>query len=206
MSDQAKRLMGFIGNGILSYFSEDLKSNQRLLLKTPDTGNIEDYFHLFPQTKVLILIRDGRDTVESFAKSWGGLATFKRMTRRWKDRIIQLESFQQRLNASGMKDKYLIVKYESLNENQEGEVMKALNFIGLEPDKYPWEALKKLPVLGSSDFRGESKEVNWKPLQKNDQFNPTGKWIEWSKGKKRTFKKIAGSELIRLGYEKDLNW
>lgn len=203
---QAKKMMASIGNGILDYFSEGLEEGQKLLFKTPDAGHLEDYFHLFPNTRVVILVRDGRDTIESFRKSWGGNGSFIHMSKRWKQRVNQIEEFKKRAEASGYSNRYFMLKYEELNTNANEELRKVFDFLNLDADLYPWSELDEAPVLGSSSFRGGEGKVHWNPIAKDQNFKPTGKWKNWSSRRKKVFKKIAGAQLEKLGYEEDLNW
>ncbi len=205
-SDQAKKLMSYIGDGILNYFSEDLCEDELLLLKTPDAGNFMDFFHLFPSTKVVLLIRDGRDTVESFLKSWGGSASFGKMTNRWKDRMIQIEKLIERAKEAGIDQNIYCLKYDNLNSNTEEELSKIFDFLDLDASIFPWDKLKQTPVLGSSSYRGGEKDVHWKPIAKTNDFKPSGKWMEWGERKKSRFKKIAGKELVKFGFAENNAW
>ncbi|MEM6831563.1 MAG: sulfotransferase, partial [Bacteroidota bacterium] len=206
VDEQTKKLTATIGDGIINYFTDELNADELLLFKTPDSGNIQDFFHLFPSEKVILLIRDGRDTVESFLKSWGGTALFKKMTIRWKNRMNQIERFMEQSKQSGFMDQLLLVNYEDLNATTEKELTKIFDFIDLDKKLYPWDDLEKIPILGSSTYRGDEAKVNWKPVEKKSDFNPSKKWENWSARKKRTFKKIAGDELINFGFAKDQRW
>ena len=203
---QVKYLMHSIGNGILDSLAVGNGVNKTLLLKTPDAGHFEDFFHLFSDVKVIILIRDGRDTVESFSASWGGPHVFRKMTKRWKNRMESIEGFVVRAENSGMSDRFHKTSYEALNENGEEELKKILKFLDLSIDLFPWQELENLPILGSSEFKNGQGEVHWDPLIKSKSFQPSRKWKNWDNGKKRAFKRIAGDLLIRQGFTADDQW
>lgn len=202
----AKELMRHIGRGILQYFSTFITSGKTLLFKTPDAGNVENVLHLFPQAKVVILVRDGRDTMESFAKSWGGTGAFEKMCERWSQRTETILKFKEQADKAGMSDSYIEVRYDRLNDDTTAEMKKIFTFLNLDNDKYPWEELKDMPVLGSSAYKNESGKVHWEPIKKTEEFKPNQKWINWSSWKKRTFKRLAGENLIKLGFAENNDW
>jgi len=206
MDTHAKELMHHLGNGLLQYFYEYTPKEKTLLLKTPDAGNLHNFFHLFPHGKLIILVRDGRDTVDSFVKSWGGQTIFKKMCERWSQRIDQVNKVIEQANHSNKKNSYLLVRYETLNQDTSNQVKLMLDFLGLSPEKYQWDALEKIPVLGSSSFTGNQPGVHWKPMEKGDTFVPTEKWMHWSNEKKQIFKKYAGKNLIKMGFATDNDW
>ena len=206
MNKHARGMMKYIGKGILEYFSTFIGEGKTLLFKTPDAGNLESVLHLFPHTKVVILIRDGRDTMESFSKSWGGTGAFEKMCDRWSKRSETIIKFKEQADKAGMSNSYLEVRYDDLNDNSETELKKIFDFLNLDSAKYPWEELKNTPVLGSSAYKNESGKVHWEPIKKTDNFKPNQKWTEWSSWKKRTFKRLAGESLIKLGFAENNDW
>ena len=68
--------------------------------------------------------------------------------------------------------------------------------------KYDFDAAINLPVRGSSVFRGtRPKEYHWDPVEKTPDFNPVGRWNNWSRSTHERFNWIAGEKLVALGYE-----
>ncbi|MEP2771614.1 MAG: sulfotransferase [Fulvivirga sp.] len=202
----SKALMHSLGYGLLSYLRRYIEEESILLLKTPDAGNIESVFHLFPNAKVILLVRDGRDTIESFSKSWGGDGAFKNMCKRWDDRVKQIIKFREQADASDKKDDYLIVKYDELNDNTSTQVAKILEFLHLDQESFPWDELSDVPILGSSTTKNNDDHVHWDPVKKDQTFSPNKKWGLWSNRKKNIFKKYAGKSLIDLGFAEDNSW
>ena len=76
---------------------------------------------------------------------------------------------------------------------------------GLEVNRFPFEEIDTVAVHGSSSLKVEGKVV-WDHVDRPKDFRPIGHWQNWSSGKKRTFKRIAGQALIDLGYCADLDW
>ena len=200
LQQHTKQLMGYLGDGLLAYMRQFVTPGQRLLLKTPDAGNLNDVLHLFPQAKLLLLVRDGRDTVHSFTESWGGEVMFRKMCQRWAQRAREVSQFMEQAERSGRSDAYLLLRYDQLHADAEPQMRRILDFLGLDPERYDWAGLVNAPVLGSSTFRGNQEGINWQPVEKDESFRPTDKWKSWSKRKRRIFKKHAGQSLAELGF------
>ncbi|MEO1051428.1 MAG: sulfotransferase [Bacteroidota bacterium] len=201
-----KQMMGHMGTGLLNYLYSNISPDKTLLLKTPDSGGLNDFFHLFPNGKVAIIVRDGRDTVESFVQSWGGDGIFTKMTQRWATRVEQMLAFREEADQNGLSDRHYMIRYDLLNQHQKTEMEKLLDHFQLDKNKYDWDGMEKAPVLGSSTLRGTQEQVNWDPQQKPGDFNQEAKWASWTARKKQIFKQYAGEALIKLGFEKDNNW
>ena len=201
----AKKMMADMGEGLIGHLRSYIAASQSLLLKTPDAGGVGHIFHLFPEVRIVFLIRDGRDTLESFGRSWGGKGTFKKMSERWANRVKQIMSVKQKAEKAGLQDRILWVRYDELNLNQHEEVRRILGFLDKNPDLYPWDKLDEAPVLGSSAFKKDG-NVHWEPVKKTKDFKPVDKWRDWPEARQQMFKKIAGTQLVDLGFENDLNW
>ena len=201
----AKHLLARFGNGAISHFSNSLKPGQLPLFKTPDSGNVEWLFHMFPNVRVIILIRDGRDTVTSYINSWGGQSIFRRLVKRWAARIHEIRALQQFVERNGIKDQMCTVRYEDLLDDAPKQLRRIFEFLEIPADDYPWDSLASVPVLGSSTMKKDD-QVHWKPVRKPKSFNPTGKWVAWSNYEKRVFKRYANDLLIELGYAEDDKW
>ncbi|MEQ8243617.1 sulfotransferase [Fulvivirga sp.] len=202
----SKGLVSAMGEGVLNYFKRFTKPGATLLFKTPDAGHLENVFHLFGGGKVVLLIRDGRDTLESFSKSWGGDGAFGKMSERWSNRVDTILKFKDMAERSGRGDKLLFVRYDELNNNTNHELSVILDFLGVSKELFPWNELKNVPVLGSSAHKTKDDVVHWNPIEKNEGFNPNKKWLMWTEKKKNIFKKAAGDNLIRLGFAESNDW
>lgn len=204
MNLYAHKLFAHIGSGIVNSILED--QNNMLLLKTPDSLGIDNFFYLFPNSKMIILIRDGRDTIESYMKSWGGRWIFKGLAKRWNDRVQKILEFQKFAIENHLEKQICIIEYNLLNQSPKAEIKRIIQFLELSTDLYDFTKMADAPVLGSSVLRGKGEDVNWNPISKPQNFNKEAKWKSWTNKERRMFKKYAGKSLIDLGYEKDLNW
>jgi hypothetical protein len=83
-------------------------------------------------------------------------------------------------------------------------VKPLLHFLDIDASRFAWSALESLPLRGSSTQLDENGKIQ--AVAKPSDFQPIGRWHRWSFWRKRTFKRIAGRELIELGYVPDRNW
>ena len=187
-----KRFLAKTGDGIIGFFMEFVPEDKMLLLRTPDAQNIQYFPHLFPAGKMVILMRDGRDTVQSFIDSWGAEPIFKQFAQRWKNRRDQVEGYMEMMKRNNVEGRAYLLHYENLLNEPEKEVEQLLDYLGLDKGLYAWDKLKGLPVLGSSKSKTQGTSVNWKPMDKKKWFEPTGKWKKWSKKKQAIYDGIMG--------------
>jgi hypothetical protein len=99
----------------------------------------------------------------------------------------------------------LRVHYESLHERPDHEVRRILEWARLDPDRYGWQSLERLPVRGSSFLRnGEGRMDFGKGQSRTKDFKPVGRWRQWDRHKKAAFERVAGGAMRALGY--DCQW
>lgn len=93
--------------------------------KTPDyTGHIESLNQLFPDAKVIHIVRDGRDVALSFFNlSWGPKDIYV-AANYWKERIMRVNSDRKNLH-----DRFYELKYEDLLEDPVERFSQILDFL-----------------------------------------------------------------------------
>ena len=171
---------------------------KRLVTKTPSINNLDKFFNLFPESHLLIIVRDGRAVAESFVKSFGG--NYELATKKWAEAANKISEFiskNQQENSN-----FYIVKYEKLSNNPEQELQNIFNFLNLNSDCYDFNAVAKSSVRGSSSFRGQDRSLHWKAVEKTQEFNPNLRWNHWNQFRHQRFNWIAGEYLVKFGYEK----
>ena len=194
-------LLRYLGEGLLLFLKSEVPENQRVLVKTPRVENLPHFFKLFPRADLLILIRDGRALVESGMKGFGW--NFDEAAHKWAEAAQTILNFDQAMKGTSCR--YLIVKYEDLVTEAEKEMRRVLNFLELSEAEYNFEAARRLPVRGSSLFRGEKDHVHWDPLQKKSEFEPLQRWRDWGPFRRARFNWVAGDGLRRFGYKKEIS-
>jgi hypothetical protein len=200
------QLQQHLGKALLSFLADQIDENKRLLLKTPDCNNIDKFFLFFPGAKLAILIRDGRDVVESAIRKWPKQSD-EHWMRRWAAGSRRILDFMQSTGRGGRGKSWELVQYEDLVERPEATLKEIARFLGVDEFAFDWSRLRDLPVQGSSftvDARG--RVISGSVVKRPEGFSPVGHWREWSVWRKRKFKKIAGRELIELGYVSNDRW
>ena len=168
-----------------------------MVAKTPSVKNLDIFFRLFPNAKLIITIRDGRAVVESGKQSFGW--DYNIATKRWAEAANTIKSFQERQNDAY--SKYLVVRYEDIYNNVEEEINKILVFLNLDTSLYDFNAARNLPIRGTSELkRWGEKSVHWDPVQKKPGFDPTRRFEKWGRALHERFNHIAGFYLSYFGY------
>jgi Sulfotransferase family len=205
--DECGRLLELhLGQAILSLLGNQIDENKRLLLKTPDSNNINKFFQFFPGAKLLLLMRDGRDVVASFIRKHPN-SSEEHWMRKWTDGSRRILDFTQGPERASRGKSWELVRYEALVEHPEDTLKGMSDFLGVEESAFEWDKLAKLPVRGSAFVVDtEGRVIAGAVVEKPKGFSPIGRWRDWGFWRKRKFKKIAGRELIELGYESNDRW
>ena len=184
-------------SGIVKYLDPAAKEAKFVVSKTPLPTNAHYFLDIFSSGYMIIIIRKGQDTTESFMKSFN--SRFDDSARGWKNgaKCICNILNDEKLMSSG---RVILVKYEDLYLNNEEILKNLFDFLQLDKDKYDYEKSSNSGVIGSSSFKGDSKKLTWKPVAKNDTFNPLNRSQNWSRFQHYRFNWIAGDYSDKLGY------
>jgi len=191
-----------LGAALIAYLYDGIQEQQQILLKAVGTKNLGLFFEMFPYENVILLLRDGRDVVESTCATWPK-TPFDETCIKWAANATEILAFEEK--GTYPKDAYLIVRYEDVFDNPLGETARILKHFCLDPKLYPAEKAERVPVIGTSELKKYGR-IHWNPIPKPEGFNPIGRWKQWTKDQKKTFKDIAGQTLIRCGYASDMTW
>jgi protein-tyrosine sulfotransferase len=196
-----EQLWADLGAGLLAFLERALRTDprnppgaRRLVNRTPQVTHLGHFFRLFPRARLVILVRDGRDLVESFVRSFGG--EYEPVMRKWAGAARTVVEFdaQQRGGRSR------IVRYEELCRALEPTLRELFGFLDLDPARYDFAAAARAPVLGSSTFRGGAAEPHWTPLAPTAEFKPLERSLDWPADRLALFESIAGEWARALGY------
>lgn len=190
------------GSAFVAYLNAFVPENKQILLKVPGVQFLPYFFSIFPNEKLLIIIRDGRDVVQSTVRTWPQ-RKFTDVCREWSEAARNIISFADTFTSKS--DSFLIAKFEDAVADSKNFVSRVGSHFGLDMERYPYEKLKEVPVKGSSSLKQDGK-MTWKPIERPRYFNPVGRWSEWDSKLKKKFKNICGQTLIETGYCSDLNW
>lgn len=193
----SKDLKFEIGNGVLR-FLKPLVDKQHVLLKCPDSTGINSFFKYFPDSKLIIVNRDGRDVVDSILRTWPE-KRFVANIKLWKRRSLEIFKFLK--DNEILSSKILMIKYEDLILDIHKQIHRLADFLEINNKDINWQAVNNIPLIGSSIFKGAANNQSWSKMEKPDNFNPLCRWRKWSFLKKLIFKIISGDVLIKMGYK-----
>jgi protein-tyrosine sulfotransferase len=192
-------LLRSLGDGLVSYLWVDRE--RRLVAKTPSVERLDRFFALFPDARLIVLVRDGRSVVQSCISTFGW--DLDRAGRNWARAADEIERFET--GGDVPTDRYLRVRYEDLLDDFDASIARVLSVAGLDPDGFDLEAARSLPVRGSSSYFGTGHgSVHWDPVPKGADFDPRKRWSSWPRPMHERFDWIAGAQMRRLGYDDDL--
>jgi len=188
----------------------DLNLSKKIIIKEPSTllDASDIISQSLPQSKIIVMLRDGRDVIDSFvdSRSKGGwqannpesvlkpeqrIPFIERRARLWINQTRNLISAYDNHNE---KLRFLI-KYEDLRYNTYEELKKMYNFIGIE---IPNSELEKL----TSKFTFENIPENEKGPGKRNRSGTPGKWENnFSEKEKKKMNEILMPTLQEIGYD-----
>ncbi len=190
------------GASLMAYLHSFVPEGKRVLVKIPDVQYLGYFYTVFPCEHLLLLLRDGRDVVNSTIRTWPGM-DFSDLCRQWDlSAKAMLESQDKNTDTP---TGFWLTKYEDVVGDPVKFARKACERFQLSQDDFPFERISEISVRGSSAIKNEGK-VSWNAAEKPVGFNPVGRWQGWSKRNKKTFKAIAGETLIAAGYCDNLDW
>jgi hypothetical protein len=184
-----------LGDGI-SAFLLNGREDKCIVSKTPSTINIAKFFTFFPDAKLIIMLRDGKDVVESGVNSnfWNyemGFHIWNKSAKRIVEFINENKSYSDRI---------LIIKYENLINSLSKEINKTLSFCNLTPSKYDVHKANKINLLGSSSTNQKNKKFVWEVVTDKSNFSPLIRSQNWSKTLHYRYNKKCGDNAKKLGY------
>ena len=195
---------------------------------------VRDMHAVYPDAKLVYIVRDGRDVLIS--ERFRNLVEESKFLKAEDKRIIQelrkdqsqftngklsifTETFIQRVakgwvtNLQEMEEEgkrlfgenYFSLRYEDLLAHPFDEMTKLWKFLGVKKTDTSLEAKIKTEMTSNPD-------EEWQTKRNEDiaSFLPKGQAGNWTRlfteKDKRIFKEVAGEMLIQWGYEKDNNW
>lgn len=197
--------------------------------KYPSVKDIDAFFSTFPDDRLVIWVRDGRDHVASVVKAASAprrhhtsavrakvsLKTWSRYTmaraaERWAEASRKIRAFLEGLEGHEYADRILVLRYEDMVSDPRTWSAQLFDFCGLRVDEEILDRVEGLPVVGSSFYGRDQAETavkpTWQPVSRTSNFQPVGRWQSWNRAEKALFKRVAGPELISWGYVEDDKW
>jgi len=187
-------LIRHLTGSILDLLTAQIANGKRILVKTTAAKNINTIFKLFPEAKVVILVRDGRDEVDS-AMQLSPHEAYRLWIEQWAEGARSVRNFMQA--SAGLRGKsWDLVWYEELVEEPGAMVSSLLRFLQMDADTFDWGRIQYTPRA----------RHQWDKDQGARNETQKCAWRKWGWYRKRVFKRIAGEELIKFGYASNERW
>jgi hypothetical protein len=189
------RLMKSLEKGLLEFITPENSTALRMVNKTPVPDHAANFTTLFSSGVMVLLVRNGQDLTESYTRSFN--YRFEYALRQWIKGAEEICSILKNAEPARIR----LVRYEDLVPDPEKELRSIFSFAGLDAGKYDYEKARSADVVGSSDVRIKTGDLNWKPVKKQTDFNPLGRAAGWSRWKHYRFNFLAGDVAKKLGYD-----
>jgi len=189
-------------------YSQIQNLSMKIIIKSPGSFGASDIIsECLPNSKVIILLRDGRDIIDSLldARGEGGfmnlgidpiissddrLSYMQFRAKMWINLIENL----MKTSEIHSKNLLLVVKYEDLRNNALEELRKIYQFIEIDIER------KKLEVI-IEKFRFENIQMDLKGAGKFHRSASPGSWKKnFSEEEKIILEKLMGETLRKIGY------
>lgn len=170
-------VLSLFGKCLEKYFLKRIPNHKRLLLKCPRPNNISNIFKFFPNAKVILIERESRDTITSFYSSFPEHSFYDAVNLFFKgSREVNDFYLENKSNSNVMK-----VIYEDLIVNKSLATEAIAEFCGITESEID---ILNQPLIGTSELKKAEGKVHWKPIDKPIDFNPIGRYKNWTLLKK----------------------
>ncbi|WP_017328340.1 sulfotransferase [Synechococcus sp. PCC 7336] len=195
--DKSKEAFGGVLIDLLKCQSTEKQEFSYLVTKTPSFVGIEKAPEFFPNSKFLLLIRDGRSVAYSLEKSFN--VNYFDALERWRESARKLIEFMESHEAF-FRQQCFLVKYEDIFLDSQAQLSDIFRFLCLDPDECNFSEIEALEVRGSSDLRAANQQIDWKKVKRTQDFNPIGRFKAWPKWKQAYADFYCRDELKQFGY------
>ena len=154
--------------------------------------HVDEILRLYPEAKIICILRDGRDVVKSIRSvPWGRDKQWAGICRNWNRYANEMFRVQARLHA----DRFTLVRYEALMQSPETELRRLCEFIG--EDFEPAQLAE-----GTSSAVVPDVELKWKGKAKGmPDAKRVGAWRSSSTPEEiALWNQYMGRNLRRTGY------
>ena len=197
----------------------EIPPDKTIFIKSYVINNLDLWRMSFPDTKIAVIYRDGRDNVMSSVRAsydkrqWHGFTRdIKKRFNYYSGRSFINHTLHWVKTAKVIahlldKNEVQAFRYEDLTNSHSG-IEDLLKYYNLAINHSIIERCLQAPVVGSSFGIGSGRTIkpNWKPDHDKSKFTFTEKWRNWGPIKKLVFKRLAGETLVALNYESNFDW
>ena len=190
IADSKRTLSNIIDELFCTYAEKHSPGSKIWGDKTPMNTLYLDWIGtVFPRSKFIHIIRDGRDVASSYLKM-ERYDTILEAANRWINSIESAQSF-----GSKIKENYMEIRYEELVTKPEEVIKYTCDFLDIDYDSKMLDHTKQVKKLGDTDKEHHSN------LSKPISSDSVGKWRNnLSESDQESITKLLHKHLQRLGY------
>jgi len=156
--------------------------------------NPAEVFELFPEARMLHVVRDGRDVAMSWMRQWFGPASLHEAAVLWQEHVAV-----NRVWGKKHAERYHEVRYEDLAEDEEGEIAKLAAFLDIEAHNSTSGGVSEL-ASALAKTGSHSNMLHIDPVENVQRWRN-----EMSARDIEAFESIAAAALVDAGYELSSN-
>jgi sulfotransferase family protein len=195
---------------IRDWFDAERASRLWLVEKNPrNTLRIPFLRAVFPQAKIVHIVRDGRDAACSLVPGIGGDRWSHLKPPSWKkllaehSGVVRCALAWQEVVEIALADlvsvPHLTVRYEDLVTQPKSVARRLLGYLGLPEDAAVFEFCRRISNSTESSYQARH-QLKW---SRNDHHSRVGRWREWARESPRDMEQVQRllqGTLTRLGY------
>jgi hypothetical protein len=202
-NNSKQSLLNALSFGIYHFLTSGIDDQRysHIINKTPDPNNCHLHYDFFPNGKMIIILRDGRDILDSAMHTFPNKSIITHLNT-WKRNAKIVRS---QMKSKVFMQQTLIVRYEDLITMPEQTIRTILDYVGLAYEVYPFDQIDKVPIVGSSQIKDTSGIVKWSkviPSEENkNNFQFIGRHNKWSWLLRMYFSLYGDKTNRSLGYK-----
>jgi hypothetical protein len=188
--ERKSALMAEIGMSLQRFLSEEEKF---VITKSPSAIGIENYHKFFTDYFPIILVRDGRNVVESLVSSFN--TGYGESMKEWALSVDSIIAFRRQYPDT------LLLKYEDLFADPFQCISGILSRLNLDSSKISAQDLEEQDIIGSSQSSNKKGEVDWsKKMDRNQGFDPNKRYSKWNPWIRLKYRIICGQAAKKMNY------
>ena len=184
-----EEFLRYTGYGINALFTQRAGGLRWVEQTPPYVHHLDDLLTMFPGSRFVFMLRDGRSVTESLRRFVEPMQLPKG-AQVWSESVVAGLAFASSQNG----DRLHVARYEDVVRDTDGALKAVYDFLELPHEPASVEFIRSKSPINAS-FPGETSEDKTAP-----------RWLGWSEEERLQFKDIAGDTLIAAGYERDDSW
>ncbi|HEY1558641.1 MAG TPA: sulfotransferase [Kofleriaceae bacterium] len=204
----------YMGRGLVDGIARRVTVEEQapfVLHKNPGTGGLEHFRDFFPDSHLILLIRDGRDNLCSMLAAHGKLGRGRRLFNLIRDARLWATSAERIRDHLQRDSNCTLVRYEEMNAQPRKVLAEIAERIGLRADQRWLDSSSTIPVFGSGFLRTSAESnghlveepgpTQWVERDRTEAFQPVGRWHkQLSRTEQKLVHRIIGPMLSEFGY------